>query len=302
MSTFGYWLSDNRDQVNFFMVKILGTILTALAIIGYLDSVSKLDDHLTIHHLVVAFILLMITLLGYSVYVYTMMTDIAGDATLLNYLYLVFAITNQVRTSLLFYMAVFETISPKQDNFYKTLGTDCTFFVIIWNVFAALSIAFTTLLKNKSPKFYMDLSQKNPKVVMITFGMNLLLTIMTFLSGFQFKHFEDKRNHYEKVFFPFSLVIFCILSKVTVDEYGIVKRVKKRLGKMLRKSNSVTPEIDGGMLENGTGLDSIGEPNQVCAYIYIYRHFWLRQGALEEAISCVRACVCVSLSSKEHCK
>ena len=30
--------------------------------------------------------LLMITLTGYSVYVYTMMTDIAGDATLLNYL------------------------------------------------------------------------------------------------------------------------------------------------------------------------------------------------------------------------
>ena len=108
MSTFGDWLSDNRDQINLYMVKILGTILTALAIIGYLDSVSKFDHHLTIHHLVVAFIFLMITLTGYSVYIYAMMTDITGDATLLNYLYLVLAITNQVRTFLIFFLVVFE--------------------------------------------------------------------------------------------------------------------------------------------------------------------------------------------------
>ena len=267
MSTFGDWLSDNRDQINLYMVKILGTILTALAIIGYLDSVSKFDNHLTIHQLIVAFILLMITLTGFSVYVYTMMTDNDGDATLLNYLYMILAITTQVLTSLLFYLMVFETMSPKQDNFYKTLGEDCTFFVVIWTVLTALSIAITTLLKNKSPKFYMVLSQKNPKVVMILFGIILIVTIMTFPSGFQFKHYEEKRKHYEKVLFPFALVVFCILLKVTVDEYGIAKRLKKRLRKLLGKSNSVTPEMDGGMLENGTGLGSLGESNQVCAYI-----------------------------------
>ena len=129
------------------------------------------------------------------------------------------------------------------------------------------SIACTTLLKKKSPESYMDLSQKNPKVVMIIIGMILIVTIVTFPSGFQFKHYEEKRKHYEKVLFPFALVVFCILLKVTVDEYGIAKRVKKRLRKVLRKSNSVTPEMDGGMLENGTGLGSLGESNQVCAYI-----------------------------------
>ena len=267
------FISDNRDQINLIVIKVPGTILTVLAIIGYLDSVSKFDQLIKIHNILVAFILLMITLTGYSVYVYTMMTDIAGDATLLNYLYMVLAITNQVRTLLLFYMMVCLQMSPKQDNFYKTLGTDCIFFVTIWTISTILSIAVTALLKNKSPKFYMDMSQKNPKVVMIICGMNLIVTIVTFLSGFQFKHFEEKRKHYEKVLFPFALVVFCILLKVTVDEYGIAKRVKKRIRKVLRKSNSVTPEIDGGILENGTGLGSIGESNQVCAYsISTYLH------------------------------
>ena len=268
MSKLGDWIRDNIDKIELIMIKMLGTVLTSLAIIGYLDSVSKFDHLLNIHNLVVATILLMISLTGYSVYVYTVMTDIAGDATLLNYLYMVLAITNQVRTSVLFYLMVFETMSPKRDNFYKTLGTDSIFFITIWTVLTTLSIAVTTLFKNKSPKFYMDLSQKNTKVVMIIFVMNLIFTIMAFLSGFGFKNFEEKRKHYEKVCFPISLVVFCILLTVTVDEYGIAERVKKRLRKLLRKSNSVTPEIDGGMLENGTGLGSIRESNLVCcAYI-----------------------------------
>ena len=111
-----YWISEKMDEINLLMIKLLGTLLTVLTDIGYLDSVSRFEHILNIHIIVVAFILLMITLTGYSVYVYAVMTDIAGDATLLNYLYLVFAITNQVRTSLLFYMAVFETISPKQER------------------------------------------------------------------------------------------------------------------------------------------------------------------------------------------
>ena len=64
MSKLGDWISDNRDQINLFMIKILGTILTALAIIGYLVSVSKFDHLLNIHIVVLAFILLIMTLTG----------------------------------------------------------------------------------------------------------------------------------------------------------------------------------------------------------------------------------------------
>ena len=276
MSKLGDWISDNRDQINLFMIKILGTILTALAIIGYLVSVSKFDHLLNIHIVVLAFILLIMTLTGYSVYVYKMMTDIAGDATLLNHLYMILAVSCQITTSLIFCRVVLESIFPKEDNFYKFIAIECTTFIRILNVWTITSIACTTLLKNRSPESYMNLSQKSPKVVMIIFGINLLCTITVFFSGFQIRKFEEKKEHYEKIMYPLFLASFCILIKVNEDEYGIAKRVMKKLGKMLRRSNSVRPEIDGGegMVENHTGPVNSSQ-TQVCYVLqeYIVTHF-----------------------------
>ena len=66
LSQFVSWISDHIDQINLLMIKILGTILTALTVLGYIASVSKLDHLLNIHIIVVATILLMITLMGYT--------------------------------------------------------------------------------------------------------------------------------------------------------------------------------------------------------------------------------------------
>ena len=262
MSKVGDWIRDNRDQINLFMIKMSGTVLTALAIIGYLVSVSKFDHLLNIHIMIVAFLLLIVTLTGYSVYVYKMMTDIAGDATLLNYLYMILAISSQITACLLFCSIVFETISLKEDNFYKLIGVECTIFFTMSTVWTISSIACTTLIKNRSPQSYMNLSQKNPTVVVIIFGINLLCTVTVFFSGFQIKDFEKRREHYEKILFPISLASFCILVKVNEAEYGIAKKIMKRLGKMSRRSNFVTPEIDGGMVENRSGPVNIKDISQ----------------------------------------
>lgn len=233
---------------NLIMIKMSGTILVSLVIIGYLEAVSKFDQLLNIHILIVAAILLIITLAGYSVYVFTMITDIAGDATLLNYLYTILAITNQIRTSFLFYWIVFETLSPEHENFYIIIGRNCSIFFSVLVVWTISSIAFTTLIKKKSPESYMDLSQKNPKVVMIIFGTNLLFTIIVFFSGFQHQLLEERRDHIQKIMVLIALASFCILLKVNEDEYGIVKKFRRNLGKMLEKMlikvNFVTPEIN----------------------------------------------------------
>ena len=63
---------------------------------------------------------------------------------------------------------------------------------------AVSSIACTTLLKKKSPESYMDLSQRNPKVVMIIFGTNLIFTMIVFFSGIQLQDLEKKRKHIQK--------------------------------------------------------------------------------------------------------
>ena len=134
------------------------------------------------------------------------------------------------------------------------------------------SIACTTLLKKKSPESYMDLSQKNPKVVMIIFGTNLIFTMIVFFSGFQLQDLEKKRKHVQKRMVPIALASFCILFKVNEDEYGIVKRMRTCLGKIMeimsrKGNNSVTPapQDDRGevMVENRTDIKIIEDFRQV---------------------------------------
>ena len=234
-------ISENRDKIELFIIKATGTILTLIGIIGYLDSVSRISLLLDIHYLILAAILLMITLAGFSVYVYKMMSDISGDATLLNHLFMGFAISNQIRTTIIFFWLVCETVYPMKNNVFQFAGiygsTLSTIFVI-WTIF---SISCTILLKKKRPESYLDLSQKNPIVVMLIFGTNLVLTLIVFFSGFSLEDFEKRIEYYHMVAFPISVAAFCVLLKVNEEDYEIVARVKRRLRKMLSKCNSVSP-------------------------------------------------------------
>ena len=69
-SEIGHWISEKIDEINLLMIKLLGTLLTVLAVIGYLESVSRFDHLLDIHIIVVAILFLVITMTGFSVYVY----------------------------------------------------------------------------------------------------------------------------------------------------------------------------------------------------------------------------------------
>ena len=147
----GHLIRDNVDKMNLFAMKTLGTILLFLAVFGYLESVSKFDHLLSIHISIAALILLLVSILGYSVYTYKMMTDIAGDATLLNHLFMVFAFTNQIRNPLLFSLVIVEALSLKQTDYY-CVAINCTHFVKLFLTWTTFSIALVTLLKNKRPQ------------------------------------------------------------------------------------------------------------------------------------------------------
>ena len=114
-----------------------------------------------------------------------------------------------------------------------------------------------SLLKNRSPESYMNLSQKNPKVVMIIFGINLLCTITVFFSGFQIEDSEERVNYYRTILVPVFLASFCILLKVNEDEYGMAKQVMRKRGKIIRRSIRVE-----GMLENFTDPLNIEDSSQ----------------------------------------
>ena len=87
---------------------------------------------------------------------------------------------------------------------------------------------------------------------------------VVFFSNFQIQDFEKRREHVEKRMVPIALAAFCILFKVNEDEYGIVRRLKMSLGKMLetmsrKGNNAVTPapQDNGGevMVEIRTDIE-----------------------------------------------
>ena len=224
LSQVGHWISDHMDQINLLTIKISGTLLTVLTVIGYIESVSKFDHLLNLHIIIVAVILLMITLTGYSVYVYTVMTDIAGDATLLNHLYLVLAIIKQIRAALIFFLVIAETLSMTKNNLFSIVSNSF-YFTQIWTIWTIAAIASITLLKFKRPESYLELSQISPKVVITILVTKLILTSSVFVSNVLFE--EEPRP--SLIMISVFLASLCILLKVSEDNYGFVKKGKKEI-------------------------------------------------------------------------
>ena len=241
LSQVGDWISEHGDQINLLTIKISGTLLTALTVIGYVDSVSKFDDLLSIHIIVVSTILLVITLLGYSVYVYAVMTDNTGDATLLNYLYMVLAITKQIRALQIFYLVIAETLSMTENSSYFIVR-NCVVFFNAWMIWTIASIACITLLKNKRPESYLELSQMSVKVVMKICVTQLILTSSVYFPRYLFEDTNTSRPNV--IMIPVLLASFCILLKVSEDNYGFVKKGKKAIRRILRINNAVSPGSD----------------------------------------------------------
>ena len=176
-----------------------------------------------------------------------MMTDIAGDATLLNHLFMVFAFANQIRNPLLFSLVIVEALSLKQTDYY-CVAINCTHFVKLFLTWTTFSIALVTLLKNKRPQSYADLSEKNLKAVLTICLTNLIFTLTVFFTGFQINNFESKKVHVMRIMGPVTLITFCILLNIIEENNKILKTVEKRLKEVLNrisgKVNSVNPDIE----------------------------------------------------------
>ena len=258
---------DNRDRINLLMMKMSGTVLTTLAIIGYLDSVSKFASLLRLHITALALLLLVVALLGYSVYLYKMMTDSSGDATLLNHLFMLMAFQNQIRASLIFYCIIAETFSLEKDNTFYIIVHDCLMFFTIWTTWNVLFIACTTFSKNWSPESYLELSQHSQIVFKIIFVTEVVLTFTVFFTGILKCENETKclRRHFIKLMLPIGMAALFILVKVTQDNYSIMRRMKSRIVSTVRRlNNSVTPDVEGAGIGNNENTSNTGvNGNQV---------------------------------------
>ena len=251
---------EHQDRINLFLIKLTGTALTTLTIFGYLDVVSNWDWLLKIHIFVSAIILLIVNLLGYSVYLIKMKRDSASDATLLNHLYTGMAIINQVNSTVMFIITLGDILVPIVSDIYIIMIEFALKFLIFLSIGNLVAVTGATLFKHLSPAGYLRVSQ-NSQIIMIIFVSKICLTLCTFLLTVWIcdRDITCVGFSQKKIWAPLGFICFLVLFKIADDNYKITMKMKMKLRKVLRTNNSVSPLV----IQNGT-------VNQVIVLVSIF--------------------------------
>ena len=114
-------MDDMRDKVNLFVMKFLFVLLNAMAILGFLDSLRQFESVCKILVVICSCVVLIINVVGFSVFEIKMLTDKTSDASLLNHLYTMMAVIDQIRSILMFILVIIGTYFKESESL-KTLG------------------------------------------------------------------------------------------------------------------------------------------------------------------------------------
>ena len=89
---------DLRDEVNYYIFKILFVILNTLVVLGFIDSLHQFENAYKIFFILCSCVVLIINVAGFSVFEIKMLTDKTSDASLLNHLFTMMSIIDQIRS------------------------------------------------------------------------------------------------------------------------------------------------------------------------------------------------------------
>lgn len=234
---------ENQDRINVILIKMTGTALTALTIGGYLDAVSHWDWLLNIHIVIFSVILLMINLLGYSVYLIKMKRDSASDATLLNHLYTGLCIINQANSTMMFALTLGDVLVLNDsivfiiEFFFKFLTS-----VSIGNL---VTVTGATLFKHLSPAGYLRVSQ-NKRIIRIIMAAKVFISLSSFLLAvWQCESDLSCVGVWSRIMWsPLGVICFIVLFKIADDNYKLTTKMKQNLKKVLGRNNSVSPQVN----------------------------------------------------------
>ena len=233
---------EHQDGINLILIKITGTALTALTIVGYLDAVSNWGWLLNIHIVLFSVVLLMINLLGYSVYLIKMKRDSASDATLLNHLYTGLSIINQANSTLMFALTLGDVL-VLSDSVVFVIEFTFKFLtsVSIWNL---VTVTGATLFKHLSPAGYLRVSQ-NKRVIRIIMAAKVSVSLLSFLLAvWQCESDLSCVGVWSRVMWsPLGVICFLVLFKIADDNYKFTTKMKLNMKKVLRRNNSVSPQV-----------------------------------------------------------
>ena len=237
----------NRDDIDLWIMKTIGSILTIMAVLGYLDAVSKLEMLLIFHIIVVALFLLVIVQLGYSVFHARMMTDTLSEATLINTFSTVMATMNQVRATLMFVLITNELFLCVYSARIITL---IEHFIVLLTLICFLNVLGVTcslLLKQINPTLYLRVSQSwiSVRIILavdITASVGTILIIACKCGG----HSTCTATLLRMCLMPVAFISTGILMKIGDRIYSIRKRITnllERLFKLSVENNSTFVQV-----------------------------------------------------------
>lgn len=234
---------EHQDRINLILIKITGTALTALTIGGYLDAVSNWSWLLNIHIVLFSVILLMINLLGYSVYLIKMKRDSASDATLLNHLYTGLSIINQANSTMMFALTLGDVL-VLSDSIVFVIEFSFKFLTSV-SIGNLVTVTGATLFKHLSPTGYLRVSQ-NKRVIRIIMAAKVCVSLLSFLLAvWQCESELYCVGVWSRVMWsPLGVICFLVLFKIADDNYKFTTKMKLNLTKVLRRNNSVSPQVD----------------------------------------------------------
>ena len=230
---------EHQDGINLFIIKLTGTVLTVLTICGYLDAVSNWDWLLNIHIILFSIILLLINLMGYSVYLIKMKRDSASDATLLNHLYTGMAVINQVNSILMFSMTLGDVLNLTDSTIYVSIEFGFMFLIFL-QIGNLVTVTAATLFKHLSPTEYLRVSQ-NMLIIQTIMASKICIAVGIFLLAvWKCENDLSCVSIISRIMWlPFGVICFIVLFKIADDNYKIMKKVKLKLEKILRTNNSL---------------------------------------------------------------
>ena len=234
---------EHQERIELFLIKLTGTSLTVLTICGYLDAVSNWGWLLNIHVILFAIILLVINLLGYSVYLIKMKRDSASDATLLNHLYTGMAIINQVNSTVMFVLTIGDVLVLSDSTMYLII--EFTFkFLIFLSMGNLVALTGATLFKHLSPAGYLRVSQ-NMLVIKIIIASKICIALWCFMmTVWKCEHDLPCVGELQrKMWCPLGVICFLVLFKIADDNYRILMKMKLKMKNVLRTNDTVYPTV-----------------------------------------------------------
>ena len=182
----------------------------------------------------ISLLLVLICLLGCSVYHVQMWRDANSSSSLLNNLYTITAIIMQVQ-SVLLCAQIFEDIVGQNNPYFSSFVKNTLLFSRVFNFFHIISLTILNVFRQYKPSKYLDISV-DPRGKWIIFSIEFLLTCFYFIVQIWNGCFESNWNLLSNCMTERVLIIIAptvlitcslLLLKVAEDGYGLWKRAKK---------------------------------------------------------------------------